>query len=927
MKTLKIILLNLLALLFINHYVFSSNTNYYVNDGFTNNDVWCSTNGNDSYNGLSPAKPKLTITNLISTYTLGSNDIIYVDTGIYNECARITSFDAGKSNGFITFQGAGISNATSLITGTGGNASSDGCFTLNNTECVKITGFKCTPSQAQPYYGVLIKGGSKHIIISNNHIISNKWGGIRLENNIKHSLILTNTISYNNRTANGWGIVINQSQSNLIKGNIVERNGIYGITVENTSLYNTIRDNLVTYHITLTGIGISSNPFITSVHDNYYINNICYGNRRNIDIDNSYNNIIRSNTIGSASEVGLWVHNISHDNLIEYNYFRSGGSWGLLIISERSYNETIKKNKCYKSQKGGGIRVEGRAAGPCYNLLIISNTCASNKYGGIVADSWNHSWRNMTSSTLINNECYDNNNASGIYLYKANDNVIKSNKCYNNSANSKAGIYLTNCKNNILIENDCYQNWYGLYMRESKQNVIDNNIFRKSTDYGIVSILCTNNQILNNFIKSNSGHGIYSSSSGYNSLITENIIHNNKNGIYFSSSSPGKIFKNIIYRNNNGGGFFGYGLYLSGSTGISVKNNTIFGHQNYGIYTTTIQAVSNNITLSNGTGIHSTVAGQIVSYSCIADGVNVNVTLDASCISNDPLFHDTSMGNEDFYLRYKSPCISTGSSNIIPTCMGASTGYDVPQYYALGTHPHTIAWTTAVSNGAIPTDGKIIIDFPAGAFNLSTVTNVSTTSRWGGTPGGFNFSPSGQSLTITRDDTGTSSTSGETENLIVSCISNITAGTDFQLVMETRTASDEVIEKLISNDFAIGSPLINIKKECTVSRSGIPSQPIPGSTLKYTVFCSNIGVAALLKTIVIDHVPLFTSYVSNSYSNTSGWTIQWSTNLTPDMSYNSTDFTNAEPSPPYKVRWIRWVRSILYHSDGHQEMVFKVTIN
>lgn len=911
----------IITLFFSNHYIFAVNTKYYVNDSVTNNDVWCSTNGNDLHDGLSPGKPKLTITNLIKTYTLGSNDVLYVDTGVYTECVRISSADTGRSNGFILFQGAGISNAVSIIDGTGGITTSDGCFTLDNTDWVKITGFKCIPSGTDPYYGVLLKGGCEHIIISNNFIVSNKWTGICLEDNIKYSSLLTNTIKYNNQTGNGWGIVIKQSEYNDIKKNIVQYNGETGISIEDASQYNTIRGNYVMYHTTSAGTGIAVQPGGGSqVHHNDFINNIIYGNNRNMDINNSYNNVIRSNNIGSAVNVGLFAHNSSHDNIIEQNYFRQGGSWGLLLVSERSYHEIIRKNRCYKSQIGGGIRIEGRVAGPCYNLLIYSNTCASNIEGGIVADVWDSTWINLTTSTLINNECIYNDNAPGIYLYNANNNVIKGNKCYNNSANNMAGIYMEKCMNNTVWSNNCYQNWYGINMEKGKQNVIKNNILNANNSYGIYNILCTNSQIIKNTIISNFGYGLYESSSG-NELIYDNIVHNNSNGIYFSSSS-GMVFRNILYNNNRNG--YGTGLYLNSSI-VNIKNNTIYGHKDYGIYTTTIQAVSNNITLSNGLGIYSTTAGQNVYYSCITDDVNANVVLDSTCISNDPLFHNTSIGNEDFYLRYNSPCIGSGSSNIVPSCMGAHTGYNIPEHYTLGIHPHTITWTTMFSNGSVPSGGTVVIDFPVGAFDLSTITSVTTSSWWGGTSGAFNYSVSGQRLTVTRDGAGTASIPGDTENLIVYSISNITAGTDFQLSIETRTVSDKIIENLTSNDFAVRSPVIYLNKGCSVSRAGTPSPAIPGSTLTYSIFCSNSSIGTILKTIVLDYIPPNTSYVSNSDSSISGWTVQWATNAIPDTSYNSSDFIDTEPSPS-KVRWVRWIRPFLGYSNGSQQFEFKVVV-
>jgi hypothetical protein len=56
--------------------------NIYVNDLSVKEDLYTSTIGNDSNDGLSAASPKLT---LIAAYEIAlKDDIIYVDTGIYN---------------------------------------------------------------------------------------------------------------------------------------------------------------------------------------------------------------------------------------------------------------------------------------------------------------------------------------------------------------------------------------------------------------------------------------------------------------------------------------------------------------------------------------------------------------------------------------------------------------------------------------------------------------------------------------------------------------------------------------------------------------------------------------------------------------------------------------------------------------------------
>lgn len=58
-------------------------TTFYVNDMSTKGDIYTTAIGNDSNDGTSPDKPKLTI---LSAYTIAKeNDTIIVDIGNYNE--------------------------------------------------------------------------------------------------------------------------------------------------------------------------------------------------------------------------------------------------------------------------------------------------------------------------------------------------------------------------------------------------------------------------------------------------------------------------------------------------------------------------------------------------------------------------------------------------------------------------------------------------------------------------------------------------------------------------------------------------------------------------------------------------------------------------------------------------------------------------
>jgi hypothetical protein len=97
----------------ISEKVFSvRNTNYffYVNDGATNNDVYCTAMGDNANSGLTNSKPMADLNALLARYDLDSGDVVYIDTGNYsgNEPWRITQADTAGDLGLppVVFQGS-----------------------------------------------------------------------------------------------------------------------------------------------------------------------------------------------------------------------------------------------------------------------------------------------------------------------------------------------------------------------------------------------------------------------------------------------------------------------------------------------------------------------------------------------------------------------------------------------------------------------------------------------------------------------------------------------------------------------------------------------------------------------------------------------------------------------------------------------------
>jgi parallel beta-helix repeat protein len=81
---------------------------YYVNDGATLNDVYCTAPGDDANDGLAPTTPKATLQAILDAYDLEAGDMVYVDTGYYPLSAPVTiaAADGGSAAGKVRIVGS-----------------------------------------------------------------------------------------------------------------------------------------------------------------------------------------------------------------------------------------------------------------------------------------------------------------------------------------------------------------------------------------------------------------------------------------------------------------------------------------------------------------------------------------------------------------------------------------------------------------------------------------------------------------------------------------------------------------------------------------------------------------------------------------------------------------------------------------------------
>ena len=158
----------------------------------------------------------------------------------------------------------------------------------------------------------------------------------------------------------------------------------------------------------------------------------------------------------------------------------------------------------------------------------------------------------------------------GIYLSNSNDNLILENVAYGNGA---YGINLfPSCSNNTIRGNVLQGNMYGLYMfTDCKNNIVEYNDMSKNINSGLdLRFNCTNNLILNNTMIDNVVAGLTLLDSGYNTLSGNLIEGNGRYGMQIQSNSNGNtVTDNSIYDSQTG-------IFLDSSLNLIYGNEFLY---------------------------------------------------------------------------------------------------------------------------------------------------------------------------------------------------------------------------------------------------------------------------------------------------------------------------------------------------------------
>jgi parallel beta-helix repeat protein len=383
------------------------------------------------------------------------------------------------------------------------------------------------------------------------------------------------------------GIDLDNTDSNIVEGNIIAGADEYGIRFWNGSQDNLIKNNY---------IGDTNN------------NSADLGNKIGIYIHHSdHNQIGPGNLINNNERDGIHL-SVSHYTVIENNsigidYFESNKDNG--VYSYYSDNVLLSHNEI-TSNKGNGVYMEGGS-----NSQITGGYIRNNLYNGILLED--------TSNVKVKSIEITGNADNGLHLRGASQvgALILNNTIGLKQGTKDAG----NLKNGVLIEGGAHSNTIGGY-GTNEGNWIGWN--------GLMGVLINgsttrSNTVLGNVIgapvtwdkkapNGQHGVGIYNGAhdNSIGTLFVGNFIVGNKwSGIGIDKSDDNTVMFNFIGTDGTDANWKndGYGVHIVDSKGTQVQANEI--------------AYNNNGVIVSG----GSADGNLISQNSIHDHVSTGIDL------------------------------------------------------------------------------------------------------------------------------------------------------------------------------------------------------------------------------------------------------------------------------------------------------------
>lgn len=466
--------------------VLAPSTEYYINDGSTDFDVYTSAIGEASNDGRSAVTPMASLSALLAAYDFDLGDTIYVDSGTYALTGNIVidSDDAG-----VTIIGAAASesateNSVSLFD-RGNSSSGQNVIEIDNADEVTLSHLSITGG----YEG--IHGNFATALTLNElQVYANAYRGVSL-NASSADLTITGGSFYNN-TNDG---IYTESSATISFVNVYE-NGDEGIElyhqsstpeldrwgdVTNTTVYNNNGDGIY-----VRGYASYESGLVISVHDNEVYDNTSRGLYLYTSTDpvgNWFQVVARDNVV-SNSDLNSYYEVVYARGALVQNNDISGGSESLDAYAD----SLIIDNVIHESGTRGvylrdsAVLVDNRIWGHNGYGVITSGGEVSIESNQIYNNTIGvHGYLNYSPITIANNIVY-NNTQVGIQLdgsSNANPIVIQ-NTLYQTTGRA---IDVVGNSENILLRNNIMiiEGGYGIYVDNDSQTSFN-------SDYNLITV-------------------------------------------------------------------------------------------------------------------------------------------------------------------------------------------------------------------------------------------------------------------------------------------------------------------------------------------------------------------------------------------------------------------------------------------------------
>ncbi|MBN1669443.1 MAG: S8 family serine peptidase [Kiritimatiellae bacterium] len=296
---------------------------YYVNDGNTDNDQWCTQPGADTNAGTSADSPKASLQALLDTCDLEPGDVVRVDTGVYDLDGTVVvgSNDAGHAVAPMTIEG---SPGGVTLNNTNGNT----VLLVQDADYVTV---RTALDVESPVGNLLMRvsGGdngvelqtAEHGALESLELAANDAAGVHAEES--HYLSVRGCIIRENLDS---GICLDYADRAVLDGNVICSNASYGI------------DLLVADYTAISNNVICENEFYgVSLFSDYNVlgnNTLAWNTYCQIDVSGAatiYNNILCARDTDVLMEV-YWDEGLDSD----YNLFHTtdGATMGWYISDD-----------------------------------------------------------------------------------------------------------------------------------------------------------------------------------------------------------------------------------------------------------------------------------------------------------------------------------------------------------------------------------------------------------------------------------------------------------------------------------------------------------------------------------------------------------------------------------------------------------------